>query len=598
MRGCQIPVCLTILIGLVGCNPNRLSPYGEVQLTPIPAEEQMNTDIHITNIELDKSFYRPGESVELSVDLQNGSESPTDIHLSVVLTHLAEVIDQFSKDTSMLGGQQTLTFTFTPPEAAPRGYGLDMQLESASGVRFESASLAFDVLSHWTQSPRYGFLTDFPPNRLDIDETIAILNRYHINALQFYDWMYRHEQLLTSEDPYADLLDRQLSLATVNRFIASSHERNIAAMPYTAVYGASIDFYQQHTGWALLKANGEPEYFGDDYLVIMDVRPGSPWVVHMMNEFDQVLARTNFDGIHLDQYGDPKEGFSSEGVRYDLAEPLAQFINETKAHVLEQRKDGAVVFNAVTNWPIETVAPANQDIVYIEVWPPYSWFDDLHRLIVQAQDLGHGKPVVLAAYINPQHIHNVLLADAVIFASGGGHIELGEANGLLADAYFPRYGLVSEELSHALQHYYDFTVRYQDVLGPRTEDATLDFNGKIEVRTLGTGEVVNTAANAVKNKVWPIVRSGEGSTAISLVNLLGLDAPDWKEPLASAPNPLVAAEVMIDGVEQDALRIWFATPDNEDISTQQLNFKQDNGSLTFEIPSLVYWDLIVIEWDH
>jgi dextranase len=222
----------------------------------------------------------------------------------------------------------------------------------------------------------------------------------------------------------------------------------------------------------------------------------------------------------------------------------------------------------------------------------------LHRLIVQAQDLGHGKPVVLAAYINPQHIHNVLLTDAVIFASGGGHIELGEANALLADAYFPRYGPVSEELSHALKRYYDFTVRYQDVVGPRTEDATLDFTGKIEVRTLGTGEVVNTAANAVKNKVWPIVRSGEGSTAISLVNLLGLDAPDWKEPLSSSPNPLAAAEVRIDGVEQDALRIWFATPDNEDLSTQQLNFKQDNGVLTFEIPSLVYWDLIVIEWDH
>ena len=102
MRGSQLPVFLTILIGLVGCNPNRLTPFSEAPLTLNPAEEQMNTDIHITKIELDKSFYRPGESVELSIDLQNGSDRPTEIQLSVVITHLTEVVDQFNKDISLL----------------------------------------------------------------------------------------------------------------------------------------------------------------------------------------------------------------------------------------------------------------------------------------------------------------------------------------------------------------------------------------------------------------------------------------------------------------------------------------------------------------
>jgi dextranase len=585
-----------MLIGFVSCKPMDPTPFSELRITQIPTGRQMTTNNHITSIEFSKSFYRPGETVQLSVHLQSDVENPIDVRLYIVITHLSEVVDKFSEDLVLVGGDNTMSFSFTPPEAAPRGYGLDLHLENTSGVLLDSATGAFDVLTHWTQSPRYGFLSDFPPGRSDINETIEILNRYHINALQFYDWMYRHEQSLTSDEPYFDLLDRQLSLATVNRFIASAHHRNMAAMPYTAVYGASLDFFSLHPDWALLKADGEPVFFGEDYLVIMDVRPGSPWVEHMMHEFDQILAQTSFDGIHLDQYGDPKEGFDSNGNKYSLEQPLADFINETKAHVLSQREDGSVVFNAVTNWPIENVAPADQDLVYIEVWPPYNWFDDLHHLIVQAQQLGHGKSVVLAAYINPQYIHNVLLADAVIFASGGGHIELGEENTLLADAYFPNYGPVNERLSLALHRYYDFTVRYQDVIGPRTEDATKKFSGNIKVRNLATGIVINTAVNAVKNKVWPIVRSGDGFIAINLINLLGLEAPEWKEPIGSAPITLGAAEVRIDDLEQVASRIWLASPDRDDLSAQQLNFEQNNGSLIFEIPSLLYWDLVVIEW--
>ena len=594
----SFPLIIFILITLVGCNSVEVEPTIEIPLSHDTFEEQMNNDIKITSYELDKSFYKPSEPVKLSVQVQNGEKNLVNIRLKVEISHLTEVVDQLSKDVSSEAGDTIIDFSFTPPKTAPRGYGVDLVLENINGEVIQTVYLGFDVLDHWTQSPRYGFLSDFPPGDNDSEETMAILNRYHINALQFYDWMYRHEQHFASEEPYTDLLDRKLSLDTVKGLITSAHDRNIAAMPYTAVYGASLDFYAQHPDWAHLKANGEPEYFGPDYLVIMDIRPGSPWVDHMMNEFDQILENTEFDGIHLDQYGDPKVGYDKDGTKYGLEEPLADFINNTKAHVLKQREDGAVVFNAVTSWPVEYVAPANQDLVYIEVWPPHIWFDDLYKLIIQAQELGHGKAVVLAAYINPDHIHNVLLADAVIFASGGGHIELGEENAILADPYFPEYGPVSDELSPILHRYYEFTVRYQDVIGPRTTDATQDFAGNVNVRRLDTGESINTAANAVKNKVWPIVRSGEGFSTISLINLLGLDAPDWKEPIESSPIELGTIEMKIDGIEKEVSSVWFASPDGDDISGTHLEFTQDNGTVVFEIPSLQYWDMIVIEWEE
>ena len=90
--------------------------------------------------------------------------------------------------------------------------------------------------------------------------------RYHVNGLQFYDWQYRHETLLPPSDPYTDLLGRRMSLATVERLIEAAHARNIAAMPYTAIYGASPAFYRAHPDWALLQATGEPFEFADGHI--------------------------------------------------------------------------------------------------------------------------------------------------------------------------------------------------------------------------------------------------------------------------------------------------------------------------------------------
>jgi len=557
----------------------------------------MEISTRITTLEFDKSFYRPGEPVRLTVHLRSEVEGRADVRLDVALSHLAETVDHLSQPVRLEGGAQAIDVTLSPPTDAPRGYGLDVRLESESGAWLASGWGAFDVLERWTQSPRYGFLSDFPPNRSGSGEALALLTRYHLNGLQFYDWMYRHEHLLTSQDPYTDLLGRQLSRATVEDLIRAAHQRNIAAMPYTAVYGASLAFYQQHPDWALLNARGEPALFGQDFMAIMDPRPGSPWTAHLLDQFDRLLEQTAFDGIHLDQYGDPKEGFDAQGRRYDLAEPLAAFIDAAHARVQAHRPEGTVVFNAVANWPIEAVAPAGQAFVYIEVWPPYDWFVDLHQVIVGAQRLGGGKPVVLAAYLDPAHVHNVLLADAIIFASGGGHIELGEGNGMLADPYFPNYRPISPELAAALRRYYDFAVRYQDAIGPRTQDAAPEFHDRLQVVSLETGEVINTAANAVKNKVWPIVRNEEGRTAISLVNLLGLERPDWRQPLASAPQPTGPLRVSIDPGGRIPARVWLASPDGEDLSARQLDFQREDA-LTFEVPALLYWDLIVVEWEE
>jgi dextranase len=553
----------------------------------------MIKSLEIIDFYFNKAFYFPEEPLVITVQLKSSVVQPTIVKMSAVIKHLNSVVDSIDKQVELVGGNQTVEFQYTPPSIAPRGYGIDLCIETESGVLITCLTTGFDVLNSWTESPRYGFLTDFYPGRTDYSQTIDNLTRYHINGLQFYDWMYRHDQFLTDQEPYLDPLGRRLSRVTVENLIAAAHERNIAAMPYTAIYAASVPFYEAHPDWALYQANGQPYLLGENFLVYMDPRPDSPWVNHLLGQFDQVLRQLDFDGIHLDQYGDPKQGYDSQGQRFDLAGPLAATINATKELVRSHRPEGAVVFNAVNNWPIDAVAPSDQDLVYIEVWSPYTWFSELHGLITQAQDLGGGKPVILAAYLDPSLEHNVRLVDAVIFASGGGHIELGEHGGMLADAYFPKYKTMSPELAEIIRRYYDFAVRYEDVLGPATQDATQYYLNRIAI------DGVSTSPSQQGNKVWPIVRQTEGCTAISLVNLVGIKSPEWARPVEEAPQALGPLSVRI-YVEQAPVRAWTATPDGADPAARPLTCRtgtdENADYLLLEVPSLEYWSLIVLEW--
>lgn len=532
-----------------------------------------------------QAFYRPGDSVNLHVQTASGAMVEATIrYLTTVLeTVTVPVVDGAAE------------ISWTPPALAPRGYGVDVLVLDEAGKVIGETSGAFDVLESWIQSPRYGFLTEFQAGRNNIDETMEGLTRYHVNGLQFYDWQYRHETLLPPEgsDIYSDLLGRNMSLETIKALIDAAHARNIAAMPYTAIYGASAGFYELHPDWALFQAPGEPYRFGDNFLMIMNPTPGTSWADHLIGEFARVLDETAFDGIHIDQYGAPKVGLNSSGesVHLDMAFPA--FIDASAEMVESKRgEDGVVIFNAVGNWPVDTVAPANQDAVYIEVWQPYRNFMDLHRIVVQAQALGGGKPVIIAAYIFPDQRHNVRLANAIIFASGGYHLELGEPGTMLADPYFPKFGVMDSDMQVVMGRYYDFLVRYENVLALNTHDVTADRANALTI------EGVKTQSLRSRDRVAVIVRGGENFETFSLVNLLDLSTGHWDEALAGAPSQLTNLDVKL-YVAGSVQQVWAASPDRE-VAPQLVTFtsgSDDGGTfITFSRARLDYWDMIVVEY--
>jgi dextranase len=545
----------------------------------------------LLDVHPDKAFYHPGEAVYLVVEMT--AQTETDVHLIATIAFLSDEVARPMETIHLLAGETTtVELVWTPPVAVPRGYGVDLRVLDDAGLVLATASTAFDILECWSQAPRYGFLTDFEPDRADFEQTTRWLIKYHINGLQFYDWMYRHQQLLPPTEVFDDALSRRLSLTTVEKLIDAAHARNIAAMPYTAIYAAAVPFFQQHSDWALLDVQGHPIPFGDDFLTIMNPAAGSPWTEHLQDQFAQVLETTAFDGIHLDQYGEPKVAYDVDGNRLDLAAVIPEFINLTKETAVEVRPEATVVFNCVDDWPIETVAQTQQDFIYIEVWTPHTSYQDLHTLIVKAQALSDGKPVVLAAYINPACMRNVTLANAVIFASGGYHIELGEPGGMLDDPYFPEYSQMSDELALVLRRYYDFVVRYETVLALDTHDATPTYAGKMII------EGVNTDAKQADDKIWFIVRENDSSIALSLINLLGLKSPEWNGLLPADP-PRQENLALRFYTDRSPGRIWWATPDDDNLAARVLDFnteKDERGTyVTFRAPWLTWWDLIILE---
>ena len=528
-----------------------------------------------------QSFYRPGDVVHIDVTTTGGARLEAQVlYLNTPITTLTAALS---------AGRAELTWT--PPPDAPRGYGLRVTVLDDNGHTLATQTGAFDVLNHWTDAPRYGFFSDFTAARDNDAATTAWLLQHHINGLQFYDWQYRWEDLLPATDVFADGLGRPQSMATVRHLVDLVHKINVAAMPYTAIYGASWSYANQHPEMQLYSATKKPFEFGDNLIGIMDPTPGSAWNQHLLGEFADVLDNTVFDGIHVDQYGSPKRGFDVNGKPVDFATVMPQFADQTKALVQQKRGDaGVALFNCVGNWPIEAIAPSQVDAAYIEVWPPYNDYLDLNRIIANAEKLGNGKPVILAAYIPPDRHINWQLANAVIFASGAYHIETGEPASMLADPYFPKFSQISEAQQAVFTRYYDFLVRYENVLSINTTAGTNERRSEVD---LGS---VRTKGLRAKDRVVPIIRTGADFETFNLINFVGIDAAHWNAPTTVPPTPLTNTSVTIP-VSRAVKSVWAASPDDRStMNATTLPFSAENGTLKFTLPQLAYWSMIVVEY--
>ncbi|GGJ47336.1 glycoside hydrolase family 66 protein [Deinococcus roseus] len=530
----------------------------------------------------DRAMYRPGEAVTLTLSY-SAAERPRPLFAKLSITHLRKEVytQSFPLDASGTGTNQ---ITWTPP-ATPTGYGASIEVTDEESDRvWARIETAFDVHEVWTERPRYGFLSDFGPADEQDTSRVQSLAAYHVNALQFYDWMYRHDNHFPPTDVFIDPLNRTLSMHTVRQRIDEAHQYGMAAMPYTTIYGASVAYGDAHPDQTFYKADGTMWYFMDNFLTTMNPA-NQGWRDHILSEYRRILETEPFDGLHIDQYGDPKIAYDQQGNEVDLAPVIPGFLQDAKKVASGFKGRETVIFNLVNDWPNDTVTPSGVDMTYVEVWPPHNDYPSLRDIIYHNQELSRGKPVVLAAYLTAKADAATRLLDSVIAASGGSHLELGEDVGLLGDPYFPKYENPSQDLKNWLKRYYDFTVRYQDVLYSGTPNKTLE-EIKVTSHPFSVGDYPS-------RKIWGLGRNLGNGQVFHLINLMQSPAPIWK---FAQPDLKVQHNIQVQVQRSKPVgSVWVASPDQHNGSPIELKFTQSGSTVTFTVPELNVWTMIVLE---
>lgn len=516
----------------------------------------------------DKSFYFPNDTMNLKIlNMPKGTKK-----IGIVISKGIEKIYESSKENNQ---SQPIDSISIPVPSNIGGYGLDVFIDGKLFV-----SRGFSVLSSWTQSPRYGFLTDFDKSRINVDTNLDYLVQYHINSLQYYDWMYDYGYLVSEQDTYKDAWNRQktISNTVLKELISKGHERNIYSMAYVPIYGVERSLGLKHPDWLLYQKNGDSYTHVDFYqkILITNTYKTSGWTQFLINECKKTL-QFGFDGIHLDQYGYPKDYTSlylenGQYKPYITSRGFLEFIDELKE---ETKKP--VLFNYVNNWPNEIQPKAKTDAVYIEPWESCNTYDDMAKMIKKAKE-DSGKDVITAAYIKYAYEHTIALTDAVIIVNGGRRLELGEYKTLLSGPYFPGdVGVANENFLKRLRNYYDFEARYENLFDTSEKELTL----------------VGTSLSLIPRKgvVYYNIKGDSKYIFINLINFTGVTTTLWRME-TKKPEMVNNLDIVIPLT--NVKNVYFASADNQ-LAFSKLNFSRTGNGIRIGIPQIEYWSSILLE---
>jgi len=425
----------------------------------------------------------------------------------------------------------------------------------------------FDILDKWTDRPRYGFVCDF--DSISDGRSVADnLRKYSSNAAQFYDWHFRHEDLVSPHDQFIDPIGRKVSHSSAKKLIAALQNQGIAAMGYVAAYATSNKGAEEHPEWLLYDPTGTPEDF-HGFLKITDTSKGSPFLARILDESDRALTEMGFDGVHFDQYGEPKSGFNLAGKSIDVGASLIEVIDGFKS----RNPQIPSTLNGVKNWPRELLAASNQDFYYMELWEETNGtLKDLIEEVIFARNGSGNKGVVVAIYIELGNRGSNQIVDSLIHASGAWRIEFGQIDGFLSDPYFPKFEESTEAWSDFAQRANNFAVCAGDIL--RATVPTVSY---------------------VSGDGFQLARfdyASQEAQVIALVNLGANEASEkWIDSLIE-PERILGFEVVIPVGWEKLDLLWFSEeyPIGRSVESTLLN-----GESSVQIPELGTWGFIKAE---
>ena len=527
-------------------------------------------------VTFDKAFYQPGDVMKLRL---NPPENSTNWSLKIL---------KFDEAMISIPATNSLEISVKIPMNFHGGYGIDVEFLDSSGKKIEETHRGIMTLKTWLERPIYGYLTDFHPRRFDIERTMDFLAQYHINALQYYDWMYDYGKLVYEEgEKYRDAWSRKrlISNQVLKDLISAGHKKNIFSMAYVSIYGGSMELALKNPKWALYIREADKWRILDFHgkIAIMNINPDCGWTKFLLRECEKTIS-FGFDGIHFDQYGYPKDGTAAmlkEGkyIPYPTSKGFCELINFFKKHLKVP-----IFFNYVNNWPEEIQQNTQTDAVYIEPWECCPTYMSLFETIRKANKKT-GKNVILAAYIEGNYVNSILLTDATIFSSGGQRLEIGEYKRILTGPYFPQnYVLMNDQLAAHLLDYYDFFARYQDF-----------FQGEF-VEIKDADRIVENGWSFPRpGKIWVSALKTSWGIMLNFVNFVGIRNSLWRNK-SSSPHEFTNINISIPAefVDSNNPSFFFASADGK-IKLSRLEAQKSGEKYILSIPYLWYWSSILIK---
>jgi len=309
------------------------------------------------------------------------------------------------------------------------------------------------------------------------------------------------------------------------------------------------------------------------------------WLDYISPRTSDVYKVFDFDGFHIDQLGNRGSVYGYSGNAVDLRVGYRKFIDRMKADNPEK----VLAFNAVSEYGQEEIAKTDVSFFYNEVWEHQ--FSDLKNVVDHNLDFDSGKNTVLAAYMNYNttgyfNTPSILLADAVIFALGASHIELGEH--MMSYVYWPsKSNEMTEELKKCLVYYYDFLVAYENLLRDGADYSVLNMS-------CADPAICNWGPE--KGKVNTIVKQKDGKYIIHLLNFSDATHLDWCDAGKTQAEPEEITNFNINlYTSKKVSKIWVASPDVLGGVPRDVKYSSGSGMISVEVPYLKYWTMIVVE---
>jgi dextranase len=548
-----------------------------------------------TNITTDKAFYKPGDQINFSIEKA--------LPASVKIRY---------KQSGAVVQSAALTGTswkWTAPANDFTGYMVEL-FDTVNGTEKIYGTTGVDVSSDPARFPRNGFLSAYGKmSDAEIKAVMGSLNRYHMNYVQFQDWEYKHHEPLAGavarpDASWKDIANRDNYAATVKGYIDAAHSYNMKTLHYNLAYGALNDAAADGVSenWYLfddashtkkeITTLPQPMFKSDLNLVDPSNTGWQQYLAAKTNEAYQVYP---FDGYQIDQMGNrDKTLYNYNGGTVDLPTTFNSFIKAMKVAMPTK----TLVMNAVTQYGQPQIASAPVDFLYSEVWAPNESYKDLADIIKANDALTNGaKRSVLAAYMDYDlagsagyfNTPGVLFTDAVIFAHGGSHLELGEH--MLGKEYFPNNNLqMRDDLKAAMVSYYDFLTAYENLL----RDGGTFNNPAI---TAGDGKTKLNNFPPQTGQVSVIGKDLGTKQVIHLINFANAASFDWRDRNGTqgAPSPVTNGRFNFTATKA-IKNIWVASPDIDGGASRAVTFTQSGNSATFTLPLLKYWDMIVVEY--